>query len=166
MANEQVVDAAGTPEKQRLYAVFESVDNAAKAEQDLQAQGVTVQRLHGEEDTDTLATPDQTSLGGKIARFVKGFGGEDLEAKRYGVHLQNKRVVLVVSAANQDEAQALTGVMVAHDAFDVTYFGSWSIQHMSPAENRAHGMPTYESSTDPEELDRGDSTPGVPSARG
>ncbi len=152
MADQAPVDAAGTPDKQQLYAVFDSEQEADRAEQALSAQGSEWRRLQGQEAAHDLNQHDEDTVTGKIGRFIKGFGGEDLEAKRYSVHTQNGQVVLTVPCQDQETAQALTRLLTPFGAYDVTYFSNWTMEHMSPAANAAHGMPTYESATEPDEL--------------
>lgn len=157
MSNKDVIDSGGTPVKQNLYAVFNSEDEAMKAEQALAAKGVTAQRLAGSSDAHDLARkPQEDSLLGKATRFVKGFGGEDLEAKRYSVHTDNGRIVLVVPCEDQDTAHDLTKLLEGYGAYDATFFSDWTIEHTSPEANADRGIPTFESSTNADEYDRGE----------
>ncbi len=157
MSDKDVIDSAGTPVKQNLYAVFNSEGEALKAQGALSAQGITAQRLAGSSDAHDLAQkPKEDSLIGKATRFVKGLGGEDLEAKRYSVHVDNGHVVLVVPSKDQDTAHELTTTLEQYGAYDVTFFSDWTIEHTSPEANAARGIPTFESSTNADEYDKGE----------
>ncbi len=162
MASEHPIDAAGTPQKQQIYAVFDSDANAQAAEQDLRGMGITAQRLQGSGVAQELTGSHEAEGGltSKFTRFFRGLGGEDHEAERYANHMEHGRVILAVPASDQVTAERITPVLTQHGAFDVTFFGSWTMQHLSPGENAEHGMPTYESSTRPDELTTGDVVTG------
>ena len=154
------IDQAGTPRTQTLYAVFDSEREAAHAEQALAGMSVTAQRLQGSAAAEALKQPEAEAhgLAGAVTRMFKSVGGESLEGERYAMHVDQGRVVLTMPCADQTTAEQLTEALVPHGAWDITYFGGWTIQHMSPGENAAHGMPTYEASTTPEDYRTGDIT--------
>ncbi len=158
----QIVDAGGTPERRNVYAVFDTQEQAREAEQALAGMGVRAERLDHSASAGDLSADkgDAPSLIGKVTNFFKGYGGEDLEAKRYAAHVDNGRVVIAVPADSQDNAQDLTRLLTRYGAFDVTYFSDWTIVHESPAENAQHGMPTYEAATEADEYTTGDMVPG------
>jgi hypothetical protein len=152
------IDQAGTPRTQTLYAVFDSEREAAQAEQALAGIGVAAQRLQGSAEALKQPEAEAHGLTGVVTRMFKSVGGESLEGERYAMHVDQGRVVLTMPCLDQATADQLTKVLVPHGAWDVTYFGGWTIQHMSPGENAAHGMPTYEASTTPEDYRTGDIT--------
>lgn len=157
MQEKPPADAAGTPQEQYLYAVFNTTREAQQAEQSLAALHVPAQRLQGAAASrDRRNEADESGVLPKFERFIKGIGGEDLEAQRYAIHLEHGRVVLAMPCPDQSMADTLTRSLVQHGAYDVTYFSHWTIQHMSPTENAERGMPTYEASTGADELITGD----------
>ena len=152
------IDQAGTPRTQTLYAAFTSGREAAQAEQALAGMGVTAQRLQGSAEALKQPEAEAHGLTGVVTRMFKSVGGESLEGERYAMHVDHGRIVLIMPCADQTTAEQLTKALVPHGAWDITYFGGWTIQHMSPGENAAHGMPTYEASTTPEDYRTGDIT--------
>ncbi len=160
----QIVDAGGTPERRNVYAVFDTEEQVRQAEHALAAAGIQTQRLgHSSGDGDlSRSKGDADGALAKFTNWIKGYGGEDMEAKRYAAHIDAGRVVIAVPADSQENAQDLTRILAGYGAFDVTYFSDWTIVHESPAENAAHGMPTYEAATEADEYTTGDVTPGEP----
>ena len=160
--NHEVVDAGGTPERRNIYAVFDHEEQAREAERALSTLGVPTQRLGHSPASGDLSESKKDAEGfvGKFTNWIKGYGGEDMEAKRYSVHIDAGRVVIAVPAESQDNAQDITRVLTQHGAYDVTYFSDWTIVHESPAANARHGMPTYEAATEADEYTTGDITPG------
>ncbi len=162
--DENHIDQAGTPRPQTLYAVFDGEQEAAQGEQALAALGVTAQRLQGAGAAEALKSPHEEAHGltGAVTRMFKSVGGESLEGERYAMHADQGRVVLAMPCPDQPTAERLTKALVHHGAWDITYFGGWTIQHMSPGENAAHGMPTYEASTNPADYQTGEMTSRTP----
>ena len=152
------IDQAGTPRTQTLYAVFKSEREAGQAERALAGMGVTAERLQGSAEALKQPEAEAHGLTGVVTRMFKSVGGESLEGERYAMHVDQGRIVLTMPCADQATADQLTKALTPHGAWDITYFGGWTIQHMSPGENAAHGMPTYEASTTPEDYRTGDIT--------
>jgi len=158
----QIVDAGGTPERRNVYAVFDTEEEARQAQGALAATGLQTERLGHSSAAGDLSDSKGDARGAmaKFTNWIKGYGGEDMEAKRYAAHVDAGRVVIAVPADSQDNAQDLTRILTGYGAFDVTYFSDWTIVHESPAENAEHGMPTYEAGTEADEYTTGDVTPG------
>jgi len=160
-----MIDIWNAPPPMQTAAVFRAVhgeEQAREAEQALSALGVPTQRLGHSPASGDLSESKKDAEGfvGKFTNWIKGYGGEDMEAKRYSVHIDAGRVVIAVPAESQDNAQDITRVLTQHGAYDVTYFSDWTIVHESPAANARHGMPTYEAATEADEYTTGDITPG------
>ncbi len=143
------IDDAGTPRAHTLYAVFDTQDGAREAERALKdthkqnESGTHV--LRGEKEAQRLRQENQTGRGGnlltKLERAVKRLGGETRLAERYAAHLELGRTVLVVDVDHED-IDGLVDSLTSHGAYDVVYFSGGSIEHLSPAENAARGIPT------------------------
>lgn len=165
MTEKQPIDTAGTPRPGYLYAVFDNPAEADRAEQEIARMGLQPRQLQGDAAARVLRqeTAHTKGLGATITRFVKSAsGGEDTEAQRYAIHLEHGRIVLTVPCPDQSTADRLTKAVVEHGAYDVTFFGPWTIEHMSPGENAQRGMPTYEASTGADELITGEILPNEP----
>lgn len=158
MADVKPIDPSGMPEERFLYAVFDRSEDARQAQQALAALGApNTWVLQGSEAASRLRQEHgEGGLGARIMRTVKDVGGEDLEAERYAIHLDHGRTILAVPCADNAAAERLMPALLQHGAYDVTYFGAWTMQRMSPGENAEHGLPTYEASTGADELVTGE----------
>lgn len=158
MADAKPIDPAGMPEERFLYAVFDRSEDAQVAKMAISALGAPqAWLLQGPEAAGRLRQEHgDGGLGAKIMRAVKDVGGEDLEAERYAIHLDHGRAILAVRCADSAAAEKLTPALLQHGAYDVTYFGAWTMQRLSPGENVEHGLPTYEASTGADELVTGE----------
>src|SRR5579871_2726052 len=143
MNEDTAINPSGTPKEETVYAVFADERAASGAEEALRAFGVEPAFLRGPEQSRALKAPTDEGVGSHIERWLKTLGGESHEAQRYGEHLEQGRLVLVVPAADRDTAVALTDLLTSHGAFDVTYYSGWTIEHTSWQEDTARGLPTH-----------------------
>jgi hypothetical protein len=143
-AENKVINTAGTPRQDHVYAVFASEDAVEGAARVLAAQGVELTLLRGQESAQALrVTATDSTLLATAVRFLKRLGGETHEAERYAEHLEKGRVVAAVPVRDRDAAGAVTAVLLAHGAYDITHFGAWAIEHTSWEEDAARGKPTF-----------------------
>ena len=150
MAGHDVVNEAGTPRRNHVFAVFDHASMALQAEKALEEKGIRSQRLQGTEDADALQSPDQSAgIVRKLERIVKFVGGESNEAKRYASHLEQGRIVLAIPAPDRDAALQARDVLIRYDAYDLTYFRDWAIEYLAPEANTRRGLPDHsETNTD------------------
>jgi hypothetical protein len=143
-AEDKVINKAGTPRQDHVYAVFASEDAAGRAVRSLAADGIELTLLRGQGSAQALQEPAADSnLLATAARFLKRLGGETHEAQRYAEHMKEGRVVAATPVPDRVAAGAVTAVLLAHGAFDITHFGAWAIEHTSWVEDAARGKPTF-----------------------
>jgi hypothetical protein len=143
-ADDKVINKAGMPRQGHVYAVFASEDGAARAALALAAMEIELTLLRGRESAKALQeTADNSTLLATAERFLKRIGGETHEAERYAEHLEKGRVVVAAPVPDRAAAGAVTEVLLAHGAYDITHFSAWAIEHTSFQEDSALGMPTF-----------------------
>ena len=143
-AEDKVIDKAGMPRQDHVYAVFAGEDSAGDAERALAARGVALTLLRGRGSAQALQqTADGSGLLATAERFLKRIGGETHEAERYAEHLEQGRVVAAAPVRDRDAAGEVTAVLLAHGAYDITHFSAVGIEHTSWQEDAAHGKPTF-----------------------
>jgi hypothetical protein len=143
-AEDKVINTAGTPRQDHVYAVFANEVGAETAARALAEQGVELTLLRGQESAQALlVTANDSTLLATAARFLKRLGGETHEAERYAEHLEKGRVVAAAPVRDRDAAGVVTAVLLAHGAYDITHFGAWAIEHTSWEEDASRGKPTF-----------------------
>lgn len=137
------IDGAGTPQVNSLFAVLPDSTAFRHAEPELAALGLQPVLLQ-KNDASALDSPAVgAGILGTIGRFVKGIGGETNMAMNYVRHLQEGRVVLACSVADQDTAAKATRIITNVGGYEVAYFRTLGIQYMSPTENAEQGISTH-----------------------
>lgn len=143
-AEDKVINKAGTPRQDHVYAVFADEDAAGRAERALAAQGGELTLLRGHGSAQALqGTAGDSSLLATAARFLKRIGGETHEAERYAEHMEQGRVVAAAPVRDRDAAGEVTAVLLAHGAYDITHFSALAIEHTSWEKDAARGKPTF-----------------------
>jgi hypothetical protein len=143
-AQDKVINKAGMPRQDHVYAVFASEDGAGRAARALAARGIDLTLLRGPESAQALQeTADDSTLLATAERFLKHIGGETHEAERYAEHLEEGRVVAAAPVPDRASAGVVTEVLLAHGAYDITHFSAWAIEHTSWEEDSARGKPTF-----------------------
>jgi len=143
-AEDNVIDKAGTPRQDHVYAVFASEDAAGRAERALAARGLELTRLRGQGSARALKEiAGESNLLATAERLLKRIGGETHEAERYAEHMAKGRVVAAAPVHGRDAAGGVTEVLLAHGAYDITHFSAWAIEHTSWEEDAARGKPTF-----------------------
>lgn len=145
MAERDVIDQAGTPKGDSLFAVFDGEQQAQQAERALTEAGFHPQRLRPQASAAALqGAPAQDSLWNRLSRLMKTFGGgENHEAERYADHLQHQRIVLAMPVADREAALRACRQITDNDGYDVTYYRALAIEYMSPEANERHGVATH-----------------------
>src|SRR5450759_957183 len=158
-----VINKAGMARQDHVYAVFASEDGAARATHAVAAQGIELTLLRGQESAQALQeTAADSSPLATVERFLKRVGGETHEAERYAEHLEKGRVVAAAPVPDRASAGAVTEVLLAHGAYDITHFSAWAIEHTSWQEDAALGMPTFTTSNTESRGDAGEFRPHPP----
>ncbi len=124
------VDAAGTLQKRRLYAVVDDDKTAREAERAIKDQGVDVERLEGRSAAAALSQEAQGpgSLLQKSVRFIKGAAGETQQAEHYATHVENGRIVLSMPSPDRAAADKLIAIVKEHGGYDLAYFSDTTME--------------------------------------
>jgi ferritin-like metal-binding protein YciE len=118
------VDAAGRLRHNYLYAVFDSEDQAKKAEQALLGEmGVQALRLQGQ-DAAAHLRGEYASIRVKLERFVIGLSADAEHSDHYATQLEMGRIVLGVPCETHDMAEKMTQKILDYGAHDIRYFGT------------------------------------------
>jgi hypothetical protein len=143
-AEDKVINRAGTPRQDHVFAVFASEDAAGRAARALAAGGFELTLLRGQGSAEALReTAGDSNLLAMAARFLQRMGGATHEAERYAEHMEKGRVVAAAAVHDRDVAGAVTAVLLAHGAYDITHFSAWAIEHTSWQENATRGKLTF-----------------------
>jgi hypothetical protein len=143
-AEDKVITKAGTPRQDHVYAVFASEDAAGRAARALATRGMDLALLRGQGSAQALKqTAAESTLLATAERFLKRIGGETHEAERYAEHLEKGSVVVAAPVQDRGAAWAVTEVLLAHGAYDITYFSALAIEHTSWEDDAARGRPTF-----------------------
>lgn len=119
----------GATARGKLYAAFDHDDDAAEAEQELQALDPAV-ACHRYDPT--LHT--RRGLVAALERFVLRLSDDDvLGAHRYAAHVSGGRIVLIMPMDTHDDARRVAVVLRTHGAHDIAYVGSWTAVHFYPS---------------------------------
>jgi hypothetical protein len=142
---QDVIDSAGTPKDDSVFAVFDAEQQALRAERALTDAGFHPQRLHPRSSTPALqGAAAQDSLWDRLTRLLKTIGGgEGHEAERYADHLRQGRFVLAVHVPDKGAALVACRLITGNDGYDVTYYRPLAIEYMSPEANARHGVATH-----------------------
>ena len=124
--NQKQPGATAKPlQRQCLYAVFDTEQEAHQAHAALTSAGVQPQLLLGRHHRGIMA---------RIERFMMHFGEGLLGLQRYAVHVEGGRSVLAVASVDRTTAMQHFQTLAQHGAYDATYFGSWTAEYVGPIE--------------------------------
>jgi hypothetical protein len=122
-AKKQPLAVAKPLTRQCLYAVFDTEAVMQQAEQALAALGVQPQRFSNSRHRSILA---------HIERAMMHLGDDLMGLQRYAVQAENGHAVLAVAVADRSAARQIYQTLVQHDAYDVTYFRTWTAEYVGP----------------------------------
>jgi len=129
MTTEKPIDAAGTPRRDHLFAAFNGAEEARNAMQALGTQYGEPSLISSPEDAQRLRGEGPArGLKEQVERSLKSFGGEGNVATHYGERLKAGCVVLAVPAPNRDSAIRAADQLKLLGAFDIAYFGPWTME--------------------------------------
>jgi hypothetical protein len=142
MSSEAVIDQAGTPKARHVYAVFESAE-LARAAIDASGGGWPEARILTEpEEAATLqGKGESVGLREKLERALKSFGGETNVAERYAHRLNTGNAVAVIPVGSRDEAARIAEELGHLGAYDLAYFGPWTMEFFHPDNARQREVP-------------------------
>jgi hypothetical protein len=134
MATSDVIDEAGTPRQDHVFAAFKDVDSAQAAAAKLDSSFGEPTFLTGDDDARSLHAKD--AAGGvldQVKRILKTFGGEENMAVRYAERLDAGCVVIAVPVENREAARLVADQLSTQGAFDIAYFGRWTTEFFHSA---------------------------------
>ena len=112
-------------QRQCLYAVFNTAQAAQQAQDALTSVGVLPQLFLG---------PHHRGIIARIERFMMHFGEDALGLHGYVTHTQQGHTVLAVASPNRLTAMQHFQTLAQYGAYDVAYFGRWTVEYVGPVE--------------------------------
>lgn len=112
-------------QRQCLYAVFNTAQEAQQAQDALSTTGVLPQLFLG---------PHHRGILAWIERFMMHFGEDVLGLYSYVTHTQQGHTVLAVASGNRSTAMQHFQTLAQYGAYDVAYFGRWTVEYVGPAQ--------------------------------